>query len=387
MTPRHAAVLSLNSTFKNGRFVNLELDSTIKKYGFEDKDKSFYTRLLYGSVERKITLDYIINELSSVEFSKIDPLVKCILETGMYQIFFMDRVPDSAACNEATELVKTLCPKAYAGYVNAVMRNAVRKKGEIVRDIMTKKGLEGTSVRYSIPLWICESFERDYGSAEKIASGFESLKPKLTLKVNTLKISASDFADRLPKDFGANVVGKDVVTLSKSVPVGEISGFEEGLFYVQDESSAACASLVNLQSVKSDDPIIVDTCACPGGKTFSAAVQLENRGRIYSFDLHENRLALIDKGTKRLGITSVITEKNDARTPKEELFEMADAVICDVPCSGLGIIAKKGQTGYRKTPRNTKRDTFFERKVRKKRRIYSIFDLYAQKGGERGSRS
>ena len=347
MTPRHAAVLSLNSTFKNGRFVNLELDSTIKKYGFEDKDKSFYTRLLYGSVERKITLDYIISELSSVGFSKIDPLVKCILETGMYQIFFMDRVPDSAACNEATELVKTLCPKAYAGYVNAVMRNAVRKKGEIVRDIMTKKGLEGTSVRYSIPLWICESFERDYGSAEKIASGFESLKPKLTLKVNTLKISASDFADRLPKDFGANVVGKDVVTLSKSVPVGEISGFEEGLFYVQDESSAACASLVNLQSVKSDDPIIVDTCACPGGKTFSAAVQLENRGRIYSFDLHENRLALIDKGTKRLGITSVITEKNDARTPKEELFGMADAVICDVPCSGLGIIAKKPDIRYK----------------------------------------
>ena len=104
-TPRYAAVLSLNSSFKSGKFVNLELDSTIKKYGFTDKDKSFYTRLLYGTVERNITLDYIISLLSDVKDDKIEPLVRCILETGLYQIFYMDRVPDSAACNEATNLV------------------------------------------------------------------------------------------------------------------------------------------------------------------------------------------------------------------------------------------------------------------------------------------
>ena len=109
MTPRKAAVLSLNSCIKNGKFINLELDAAIKKYGFEDKDKSFFTRLLYGTVERKITLDYIISKLSSVKLEKIDKLVLCILETGLYQIFFMDRVPDSAACNEATELVKVTC--------------------------------------------------------------------------------------------------------------------------------------------------------------------------------------------------------------------------------------------------------------------------------------
>ena len=105
MTPRKAAVLSLNSSIKNGKYSNLELDAAIRKYGFEDKDKAFFTRLFYGTVERKITLDYVIRKLSSVKFDKIEPLVLCILETGLYQVFFMDKVPDSAACNESTELV------------------------------------------------------------------------------------------------------------------------------------------------------------------------------------------------------------------------------------------------------------------------------------------
>ena len=132
-TPRSAAVLSLNASLKNGKFVNLELDSAIKKYGFEDKDKTFFTRLLYGTVEKKLTLEYIVQKLSSTPVSKIQPLVMCILETGLYQIFYMDRVPDSAACNESTELVKQLCPKAYAGFVNALLRNAARysKKSKV----------------------------------------------------------------------------------------------------------------------------------------------------------------------------------------------------------------------------------------------------------------
>lgn len=347
MTPRLAAVLSLNSAFKNSRFVNLELDSSIKKYGFEDKDKSFYTRLLYGTVERKITLDYIIGELSDVPDSKIEPLVRCILETGLYQIYYMDRVPDSAACNEATNLVKQLCPKSYAGYVNAVMRNAVRRKEELAQKVMTLDGVQGISVRHSIPEWICELWEKDYGCAEKIARGFENIPPHITIRVNTLKITAKELYEKMPAEYGARVIGKTLITLSKSVPVSEIYGFEEGLFFVQDESSAACADLINKDSVKSENPIVIDTCACPGGKTFAMAISLENRGKVHSFDLHKNRLNLIDKGTMRLGISSVMTKDNDARKPLEELFDTADAVLCDVPCSGLGIIAKKPDIRYK----------------------------------------
>ena len=347
MTPRHAAVLSLNSSFKKSKFVNLELDSTIKKYGFEDKDKSFYTRLLYGTCERKITLDFIIETLSDIPLAKIEPLVKCILETGLYQIFYMDRVPDSAACNEATNLVKTLCPKSYAGYVNAIMRNAVRRKSELVEKIMSLSGIQGISVRHSIPEWICELWENDYGCAEKIASGFERIPPHITLRVNTLRISAKELFSKMPEEFGARIIDEKTITLSKSVPVSEIYGFEEGLFFVQDSSSTSSASLICPESVKAENPVIIDTCACPGGKTFSIAISFDNKGTVYSFDLHENRLSLIESGTKRLGISSVKTMANDARFPREELFGKADAVRTDVPCSGLGIIAKKPDIRYK----------------------------------------
>ena len=131
------------------------------------------------------------------------------------------------------------------------------------------------------------------------------------------------------------------------MPVSEIYGFDEGLFFIQDESSAQAASLIDKNSVPCENPTVIDTCACPGGKTFSIAIALENKGTVYSFDLHPNRLSLIENGTKRLSITSVVTKANDARNPKEELFGKADAVLCDVPCSGLGIIAKKPDIRYK----------------------------------------
>ena len=369
MTPREAAVLSLNSAFKNGRFVNLELDSAIRKYGFEDKDKSFYTRLLYGTVERRLTLDAFIDRLSERGRDRIEPLVLCILETALYQIFYMDRVPASAACNEATELVKRLCPGSYAGYVNAVLRSAVRRKEALCAELAALCGLRGVSLRHSIPEWICELWERDYhdrfgahsgqgcvsggegDAAECIARGFESIPPHLTLRVNTLKTTADELFARIGRENDgcpARKISDTLITLGKSVPVEEIAGFDEGLFFVQDESSALCASLIGSELLaQTAFPVVIDTCACPGGKTFAMAMQLENRGTVYSFDLHANRLSLIESGTKRLGITSVITEARDARKPSEALFGKADAVLCDVPCSGLGILAKKPDIRYK----------------------------------------
>ncbi len=344
MTPRQAAVLSVNSAFKNGRFLNIELDSSIKKYGFEEKDKAFYTRLVYGTVEKKLTLDFFIEKLSNVKLDKIEPMVLAILETALYQIFYMDRVPDFSACNEATETVKILCPKSYAGYVNAVLRNAIRQKTALQKDLASLRGSYGVSIRCNIPLWICKKWEKDYGMSAEIAKGFENIAPHLTLRVNTLKTTADKLYDmflQTGEDLGARKIGDILITLKKSVPVETLPGFEEGFFFVQDESSALCAALIGKNFVKSDEPLVIDTCACPGGKTFAMAIQLENKGKVLSCDLHENRLSLIENGTKRLGITSVTTEARDARKPNEALFGKADAVLCDVPCSGLGILAKK----------------------------------------------
>lgn len=322
MNPREAAVLSLNSAFKNGRFVNLELDSTIKKYGFEDKDKSFYTRLLYGTVEKKLTLDWYLSKISKTALADIEPLVRCILETALYQIFEMDRVPDSAACNEATELVKKLCPGSYAGFVNAILRNTIRQKAALRAELQTLPGLPGTSVRHSIPLWICQKWESDYGqgSAEQIAHGFESIPPHLTLHINTLKITADEYLAKLDASLCPRKIGETLITLSGSAPVESLPGFEEGLFFIQDESSALCAALVSASVAGISAPTVIDTCACPGGKTFAIAIANRDRGTLYSFDLHANRLSLIERGTNRLGISSVRTQARDARQPDTSLF-------------------------------------------------------------------
>lgn len=347
ITPRKAAVLSLNSAIKNGKYVNLELDAAIKKYGFEDKDKAFFTRLFYGTVERKITLDYVIRKLSSVKFEKIEPLVLCILETGLYQVFFMDKVPDSAACNESTELVKTTCPKAYAGFVNGIMRSAVREKKALLEEMSSLKGSFGLSIKYSVPEWLCKMWERDYGESKAIVKALSKVKVGVALRVNTLKISAEELCSFLPEELGAKAVGKTSIVIPKSCIVTELYGYEEGFFFVQDPASTIVSSLVNKESVKSEKPVIVDTCSCPGGKSFSMAINLGNEVELHSMDLHENRLRLVRSGAERLGITCIQTHECDGRKPKEELFGKADAVVCDVPCSGLGVIAKKPDIRYK----------------------------------------
>lgn len=341
MTVRMAAVSALCGTFKNGKFIHLALDSLIEKNHFDERDRAFFTRLVYGTTEKKLTIDYCIAALSSVPMEKIQPMVLYILETGIYQLFFMDRVPASAVCNESTELVKRLCPGAYAGYVNAVLRAAVRKKDQLSAELRAIQGMNGVSVRHNIPTWICELWEKDYGDAERIAAGFEKLPPHITLRVNTMKTTASALLEKLPEDVKGRAVGEEILTLNRSVPVESLYGYEEGLFFVQDESSALCASLISPRTVGAPRPLIVDTCACPGGKTFAMAIQMKDECEIRAFDLHENRLPLIENGAKRLGLTSIRCEARDGRTPDETLFHKADAVLCDVPCSGLGVIAKK----------------------------------------------
>ncbi len=346
-TPRAAAVLSLNSCIKNGKFVNLELDAAIKKYGFEDKDKAFFTRLLYGTVERKITLDYIIRGLSKTEMSKIQPMVLCILQTGLYQIFYMDRVPDSAACDESTELVKQLCPGAYAGFVNGILRNAVRNKEKITEHMKSLKGTKALSLRYSVPEWIIDMWQADYGCAKDIVSALCTTAPHITLRVNTLKITPKQLAGHFDKELKPCVLSDNSISVSKSASVTQLYGYNEGLFFVQDIASTLVSSLINREALGEGKVRVIDTCSCPGGKSFGAAINLGDNCEIFSFDLHENRLRLVNKGAERLGLTSIKTLAVDGRNPKQEFFESADAVLCDVPCSGLGVIAKKPDIRYK----------------------------------------
>lgn len=354
MTPRSACVLSLNSCFKNGRFVNLELDSAIKKYGFEGVDKSFFTALLYGTCERIITIDYVLSQFSKTPIEKIEPMMLANLRVAIYQIFYMDRVPDSAACNEAVEICKALCPHSFAGFLNAVLRSIIRSKEQVSEQINSLKGLKGISVKYSVPLDIVKLFAKDYGQegAQKICRAFCENPPYLSIHVNTLKISPARLKDALGSVASIDRLAKEGIRIKGTIPPKDLCGFDDGLFFVQDTASVKCAELLMPDDVKDtvkegDTPFIIDVCACPGGKSFSAALNFKNKANILSMDLHQNRLSLIESSAKRLGITCITTRCNNAKEPIAEYFGKADAVICDVPCSGLGVIAKKADIKYK----------------------------------------
>lgn len=357
MTPRQAAVLSLNTSIKNDKFVNIELSTAINKYKFTGLDKSFYTALFYGTVERLITLDHIIAYLSDIPFEKLEPMVLCILRTGLYQLLYMDKVPASACCNEASEIAKSFCRKSSVAYVNAMMRRAVREKesGNIKKILKGKNKLESLSLETSIPLEIIESFAKDYGEekAQSIARHYATVKPSYTLRVNNLKITPLLLSTRIGPISRICDLYENAIEIVGSVPVEELHGFADGYFFVQDTSSQLCASLFSKKELGSS-PEILDACACPGGKSFSIAINFEDKAKIVSCDLHDNRLKLVKSGAQRLSLTSVETLCKDARTDKEEFRGSFDAVLCDVPCSGLGVIAKKPDIRY-KSLEETKR--------------------------------
>ncbi len=347
MNPRKAAVLSLNSCIRNGRFTNLELDSAVKKYGLEGLDKSFFTALLYGTTERLITLDYIISKFSNIPPEKIDAVILCILRTAVYQLLYMDRVPDSAACNEAVDICRTTSHSDnQCGFVNGVLRSVCRNKEKIPALLDEPGGMKSLSLKTSIPEWILASLADDYGTetAEGFARHISEAGQGLTLRVNTLKTDRETLLSSLGAHASPTPYSPFGIRMDGSFPAAELYGFDEGLFFVQDEASQLCGTLL---SDCGEDTVLADVCACPGGKTFSASLCMGNKGRIYSFDLHKNRVQLIARGAERLGLTNIEIAAHDAREPDEALFGRCDYVICDVPCSGLGVIAKKPDIRYK----------------------------------------
>lgn len=335
---REAAYLCLLRCESGNKFSNIELDHAIEKYGFAGYDRGFFTTLVYGVIERRITLDHVISCYSKTPLHKMENKVLHILRLGAYQILFLDRTPDSAACNESVELAKKHTHKGTAGFVNGVLRNIARNKNSYP---MPDGADEYLSVKYSCPVWLIQLWEEQYGKnkAEKILQAI-NVFPKLTLRVNTLKTSREEFLLSLNEEkisAEKTEISEDGVVLNDYVPISDIKSIQLGLCYVQDEASQICVDTLDAKRGQT----VIDTCSCPGGKSFGIAMKMQNEGVIYSFDLHESKLSLIDKGASRLGITIIRTEAHNGASPKAELIGKADRVLCDVPCSGLGVIAKK----------------------------------------------
>ena len=281
MNAREAAVSTLLKTAQSRGYSNIELDAAIKKFDLSGVERAFFTALFYGVIEKKITLDYILSVLSSRDVADVDITVRTIVETGLYQLMFMDKVPESAAVNESVKLcTRFYAPKNSGAFVNAVLREYIRRKDDVPFPDKKKNYIKYLSVTYSVPEWICRTWQSDYGKdCEKLLASL-SHAPYMTLRVNTLKTTPDALTASL-KERGVEArktkFARDGVKLRGHVPTETLDELAEN-FIVQDEASQIA---VEALGAKAGDTVI-DCCACPGGKSVGAALEMNNAGTVYS---------------------------------------------------------------------------------------------------------
>ncbi len=356
----HSTLLAVG----RGQYGNIAVDTALSRHPLSDADRHLYTALVYGVLERQVTLDHLIARFSDRAPDALDETVLCALRMGLYQLAYLDRVPDHAALDETVSLV----PRRVSGYVNAVLRSYLRFEKSLTPEGKSPLPREGRlktpeawcerfpdlagdpvralSVAYGMPRALCDVFISALGQdrAASVLAAFCE-KPDHALCINPLKTTPEALTAALT-EAGLTVLPALYAPHALRVPEGAIAhlpAFAGGEFMVQDEASQLCVAALDAQP----DDVVVDTCACPGSKSFGIAMGMENRGEVHSFDLHKSKLSLIRSGAERLGITVITADVRDARDPDPDLIGKADRVLCDVPCSGLGVIAKKPEIRHK----------------------------------------
>lgn len=336
--PRYLAVKLLDKTFSSGSYSNLQLDSGLKASDLDDRGKKLCSAVYYGVIERRLTLDHIIGGLSSRPIAKLDSIILNILRCGIYQIMYMDSVPDNAAVNESVALAKKFRKTSASGMVNAVLRNFIRSGKEIK---LPKKSAEAISVKYSAPVGLVKSLTDDYGAEKAEEFLANSLEKSVTyLRRNALICNEEDFLAAL-----GGIKAEKRRECCYTVESGDLTAseaFKKGYFHVQGLASQFCCETL----APTEQDRVLDICAAPGGKAFTMAELMNGKGEIYAFDLHEKRAELIRKGAERLGLTNIKAAAGDATVFNPDLPKFTK-ILCDVPCSGLGVIGSKPEIKYK----------------------------------------
>ena len=333
---RELAWASLIRCEKDSRFVNLEINATLKKNDLPEREKSLYTALVYASVEKEMLADTVLSPFLKKPVEKLDSEVRAALRLGCVQILFFDKLPDHAVCDSCVDIIKRSRCRSASGLVNAVLRGISADKDRILEKIENAP----LSVKYSLPEWIITLWEKSYGKEKtlEILEGF-SHKAPLVIHANTLKISPEALLGKIRESGILCEVhpSHPELIVVEGGAAEDIPGYDEGLFFVQGSASALAVKALKLCR----GARVFDVCACPGGKSFAAALEMGNEGEIYSFDLHKSKLSLVESGAHRLGINIIRAGVHDARESFGDYENTADFVIADVPCSGLGVISKK----------------------------------------------
>ncbi|MBR5513772.1 MAG: 16S rRNA (cytosine(967)-C(5))-methyltransferase RsmB [Ruminococcus sp.] len=338
---RYTAAKLLDKTLKNDSYSNIQLNSGLERSELDAQGKKLCTAIYYGVIQRKITLDYILAQYCSRPLAKMDSIIVTILRCGVYQILYMDSVPDNAAVNESVRLAKQFGKTSASGMVNAVLRNFIRGG----KKLFSKEENDDTkrfSVMYSIPEELIRSLVKDYGG-EKVKTFAEHSvtdEKSTFIRRNPLKCSHEELVKALGN---AELFTDDKLCyrLESGVAIGT-DAFKSGFFHVQDISSQLCCEIL----APTENDVVLDICAAPGGKTFTMAELMNGRGEIHAFDLHEKRVKLIREGAERLGLSNISAKAGDATVYSEDIPKCTK-ILCDVPCSGFGVISHKPEIKYK----------------------------------------
>lgn len=359
---REIALQVIIGVLEKGEYSHLMLKNTLDKYGYlEKQERSFIARLVNGTIERAIELDYIINQFSKTKVPKMKPMIRSILRMSVYQIFYMENVPDNAACNEAVKLAKAHKFQSLSGFVNGVLRNIARQKDEISYPDAKKDQKKYLSVKYSMPEWIVTLFLEQYKlqQVEDIFEGFLCTRPLYVRYTGTdvkswiKELEASKItyrkSEKLP--YAYMIENVDRVEL--------LPGYFEGDFVVQDLGSMI---ITDKARIKEGD-CVIDVCGAPGGKALHAASIVGESGHISVRDLSENKVSLIEENIDRSGLDNIEAKVWDATVFCESDEEKADVVIADLPCSGLGVISRKSEIKYRMSMDDIVSISLLQRKI------------------------
>lgn len=378
MNTRDLVLSMLKEIYAGNEFSHILLRQVLDKYDYLDgKEKAFIKRLTEGTLERTIELDYVINQFSNTPVNKMKPLIRSLMRMSVYQILYMDAVPDSAVCNEAVKLAALHKFTSLKGFVNGVLRNIARNKQDISYPKKEKNLVEYLSVMYSLPVWMVEHFIKEYGNekAELICQGLLQERPVTVRLKETMTEEEKKGLLEAWKQQGIHAISHPYLSyayvLEKTEGVRNVPGFEEGLFTVQDVSSMLVTHVAGIKKHMQ----VLDVCAAPGGKATHAAEKLAGTGQVIARDLTEYKADFIRENAERLQLTNLWAEEWDACVFDESKEEWADVVFCDAPCSGLGIMGKKRDIKYRLTQDSLKEVALLQKQI-----LDNIWK-YVKKGG------
>lgn len=349
VSSREVALAALVDVDKNGAYARIALDRALSNSDLDKRDRAFATELVYGTLRSAGLLDHVALRFSRIPVDRMDPEARSAVRMGLYQILEMDSVPAPAAVHETVEAVGRISHKGTKGFVNAVLRAVLRSPGPVALPDRGEDPAGYIAIKYSHPRWLVEDWIRDWGAewAEALAAA-DNVTPPVTVRVNLLRTTREEFAKRAVE---AGIAAKpselapEAVDLADLDTVDSVPGFSEGFFQVQDISGMLVSHILDPKPGET----VVDACAAPGGKTTHIAQLMEDRGTVLAFDIHGGKLKSLIGAAHRLGLTSIRTEVRDARELGEAIGPVADRVLVDAPCTGLGVLRRRPDLRWRKS--------------------------------------